>query len=219
MRVKIEGEIVEKVNPDKWAYHHGVYSMIMNQLNPQTAQIFHEENKELRLLSFAGVYFTPHFHLEGNVHFYLSGKDSIITEFNVNIDKTRIVRIEDMVIHIKNIILLPSLVEKEAYLFKSNVIANISKARKNVLLEDIPAVEERLRNNAIKKANMLGKEGDISIKLIHPVKNVEQYKNGHIFSWKSLLEVKGDYDVVSTIYEVGCGENTATGHGFLFDAC
>ncbi|WP_027409655.1 CRISPR-associated endoribonuclease Cas6 [Anoxybacteroides tepidamans] len=217
MRIKIQGDIVEKTNLEKWNYTHGIYSMIMNHLPHKTAEKFHKKHKFIRLLTFSDIYFTPLYSNQGTIHFYVAGEDSLIYEFVEAVSKSILVRIEDMVVAIRKIIPLSSLTKKEKYLFKSKVIINISRNGKTLLLDDIPEVEERLRKNAIHKANLLGKDGDIKFQLINPVKNVEQYKNGHIFSWKCKLEVQGDYDVVSTIYEVGCGENTATGHGFLFE--
>lgn len=217
MRLKIQGNIVEKTNLNKWHYTHGTYSMIMNQLSPKMAKLFHGDNKLLRLLTFSDIFFTPRFSDKGKIHFYIAGEDSLIQEFVESVCKNLLIRIEDMVITVTKIDLLPPLVEKNMYLFKSKVIINIPQNGKVRLLSDIPQVEERLKENAIKKANVLGKTGQISFKLINPVQNVEQYKNGHIFSWRCKLEVEGDYDVVNTIYEVGCGENTASGHGFLFE--
>ena len=217
MRIRIQGEIIEKANLQKWNYTHGIYSMIMNHFPYQVAEKFHKKHKFIRLLTFSDIYFTPFDSNPGAIHFYVAGQDSLINEFVENVSKSILVRIEDMVVAIRKITPLPPLIQKEKYLFKSRVIINISKDGKTLLLDDIPAVEERLRRNAIKKANLLGKDGDITFRLINPIKNVEQYKNGHIFSWKCKLEVQGDYDVVNTIYEVGCGENTATGHGFLFE--
>lgn len=217
MRIKIQGNIVEKTNLDKWHYTHGTYAMILNHLSPDTASAFHGDNKKFRLLTFSDIFFTPRFSDKGKVHFYVAGEDSIIQEFIESVCKSLLVRIEDMVIGVSKIDQLPALVEKSKYLFQSRIIINIPKEGQVRLLDDIPTVEKRLRENAIKKAKVLGKQGDITFKLIHPVRNVEQYKKGHIFSWKCKLEVSGDYDIVNTIYEVGCGENTASGHGFLFE--
>jgi CRISPR-associated endoribonuclease Cas6 len=218
MRVKITGEILQKTNRDKRNYTHGIYAMIMQHLKPETAQRFHQKNKEIRLFTFSNLYIPKKLNHDGKdpVHFYIGGTDEFMEELIEGLVKAYLIKIEDVNIVIKKIEPEEELKPQPSYLFKSKVVVNIPKDGKNQLLDDIPAVEERLRRNAIKKANLLGRDGDISFRLINPVKHVERYKNGHIFSWKSLIEVKGDYEVVKTIYEVGCGENTATGHGMLF---
>lgn len=218
MRLKIIGEILQKTNIHKRNYTHGTYSMIMQHLKPETAQRFHQKNKEIRMFTFSNLYMPIHLRHDGKdpVHFYIGGTDELMEELIQGFERNPIIRIEDVLIALKKIELDKELLPQDSYLFKSKVIINIPKDGKARLLEDIPEVEERLQRNSLKKAELLGIKGDISFRLINPVKHVEQYKNGHIFSWKCFMEVKGDYEVVKTIYEVGCGENTATGHGLLF---
>lgn len=217
MRIRVDGIIQEKKQEDKRNYTYGIYAMILSKLRNGTAKKYHTKNKEMRLFTFTNVYIYPPKENVQNAHLYIAGEDSIINQFIQGITKNPSMSVDDMIIDAKSISILPELPQREKYLFKTKVIINIPLNNKTVLLEDIPLVEKRLRANAIRKANLLGKHGDIKLKIINPEKCVEKYRKGHIFSWKCFLEVTGDYDVINTIYQCGAGENTASGHGFLWE--
>ncbi|MDF2881248.1 MAG: system protein superfamily [Clostridiaceae bacterium] len=212
MRIKISGQIIEKVNQNKMNYTHGIYSMLLNNINSKSAEMLHLKNKEMRLFTFTNVFIK-----DDNIHFYLTGEDSFVNEFIESVVKNQLIRIEDMVIVVASIEPVNELVKKDKYLFKTKVIVNIPGKGEERLLSDMEQVALRLKNNAIRKAEKLGIKGDINFNIINPKRNVEQYKKGHIFSWKCMLEVSGDYDVINAIYNCGAGENTSTGHGFLWE--
>lgn len=211
MRIRIEGKIIEKAKAFKTNYSHEIYAMILNNLNPDTAKNIHSKEKFYRLFTFTNIYIESQ-----KVHFYISGEDSLVKEFISSILANQLIRIDDMVINIISIQPLPQLTLKDKYNFKSDVIVNIMNNEKTVLSDDVRYMEERLNRNAINKAKLLGYSGNIEIKIKSPKLSVKKYKNGHIRSWKCILEVQGDYNVINTIYNVGCGENTSTGSGFMW---
>ncbi len=219
MRIKVECKIIEKKDPTKTNYSYGIYSLVVNNLDKSIAQQFFSRKKGFRLFTFTNVYLHPEESGgSSEFHFYLSGEDRIVEQFMINITaQKRTLRIDDILFNVKKISILDQLPRREQYRFKGKVIINTLENNKATLLEDILAVEEKLRINAIKKANTLGLDGDIRFKIINPQKCVGQYKLAHLFSWKCILEVTGDYDVVNTVYQCGAGENTASGHGFLWE--
>lgn len=215
MRIKIYGQIIEKTKPNKTNYGHEIQSMILNKLSPKTAQRLHKKEKFFRLLTFTNICIDKH---QKNAHFYISGEDSLINEFIQNIIYDNIIRIDDMVLVVK-IQQLEDLPRKKEYNFKTKLVVNIydKEQQKAKLCEDLKMVKEKLIKNCLTKCNQLGIQGDINIDILNPQKVVNKYKNGHIFSWKCNLKIDGDYDVINTIYNVGIGENTFTGNGFLWE--
>lgn len=218
MRIKINGSLLEKTVPDKSNYSYCIYQMILNNLEQDCINNFNIRQKNMRLFTFTNIYMPKLPQINDNLHFYISGEDSIINQLINSITTSRNLSIGDMKINVSDIKQLKELERKDHYLFKSNIVINIPQNNKTVLLENLALIEGRLRANAVKKANLFGIDGDVHFSIADcPQKCVEQYKSGHVFSWKCLLQVKGDYDVINTIYNCGAGENTATGHGFLWE--
>ena len=213
MRVKISASIIEKTS-NKTNYTHETYSMILNHLKSTTSKEIHQKKKFFRLLTFTNICIN-----KDQIHFYVAGEDQLLQEFIEHISFTQIIKIGDIVAKVTKIQELTQLIKtkNDTYKFKSKVIININKDGKTQLCNDFKVVEERLVKNSIAKAKELGYEGDIEIKLINPKHTFVNYKNGHVNSWRCMLEIKGDYDIVNTIYNVGIGENTASGHGFLWE--
>lgn len=218
MRIKINGSLIEKTVPNKSNYNYCIYQMILKNLDQNYIRKFNVRQKNMRLFTFTNVYMPKIPQINDNLHFYISGEDSIIRQLMNSITISSCQSIGDIKINVSNIEQLTELSKKDCYLFKSNVIINIPQNNKTVLLQNLPLVEERLRTNAVKKAKLLGVQGDVHFSILdYPQKCVEQYKSGHVFSWKCLLKVSGDYEVINVIYNCGAGENTATGHGFLWE--
>lgn len=214
MRVKVEGSIVEKTKPCKTNYTHETYSMILNNLTPMRSERLHEKVKRFRFLTFTNIYI-----MENKVHFYVAGEDNLMKDFIQHIMFNQMIRIDDMVINIKSISPLPNLPTKDIYKFKTKLVINVNKNGKTQLCEDMDIVKERVIKNTLSKAKTLGIDGKIRDIVIHnPKHNIEKYKNGHINSWRCIVEMDCDYDIANMVYNVGLGENTASGHGFLWEA-
>ena len=119
MRIKVSGDIISKTNINKNNYHHGTYSMILDNMNEQMANNIHDQNsKEYRLFTFSNIYIK-----EDKFHLYISGSDEIIISFIENIEKNNIVRVEDMVLAINRITPCKELIKKDKYLLKGKIIA------------------------------------------------------------------------------------------------
>lgn len=214
MRILIIGEIIEKRLPNKRNYNYEIYSMIMNNLHNEIANGFHKKNKGYRYLSFSNIYINTN-----RVHFYVVAMDKVAKSLIDHLIANMIVRLGDMVIKITKIIPEAELKEKPKYLFKTNLIVNISKDGKCCLSDEFDYIEKRLAEIAINKAKKCGIEkNDIEFELINPVHKVNRYKDGHVNSWKCFLKATGDYELINFLYTVsGVGENTATGHGILWE--
>lgn len=225
MRVKIKGKIIEKNKPQKTNYSHEIYSMILNNLSVDNAKILHNsKGKVFKLLTFTNICINKDEDSKSDIlHFYVSGNDDLIKDLIKHLEFNQICKIDDITLIIQKIELLSNLQKKnnnDTYKFKSKLIINIFKDNKNQLADDFEYIQERLKTNALKKAEILNinNNGEINFKIINPKISVERYKAGHIKSWKCQLEVKGDYELINLIYNVGVGENTATGHGFLWES-
>lgn len=214
MRIRINGDIISKTKKDLTNYKHSTYSAILNILNDSTSNKIHDlSKKQIKLFSFSNIY------IENNkFHFYITGNDDFVNEIINNLSENQIFKLADMILAVKNIELCKELKKKSKYLFKGNIIAKVSINGKNVLLKEDLDIENRLKKIALKKLKLLNVDGDISFEIINKTINISRYKdNLHIPSYKCMLLVKGDYEAIKTIYEVGIGENTATGHGLLWE--
>lgn len=215
MRLKISGEIISKTNINKSNYHHGIYAMILDNLGDQISnQIHNQHSKEYRLFTFSNIYINQH-----KFHFYISGADYIINNFIENIEKNNIVRVEDMILSINKASLCKELIKKDRYLFKGKIIVTEILNRKKRLLTSDEDINNKLKINSQGKLKYMGIDGDIQFDILKKTIKTSKYRhNAHINSYEVLLLVSGDYDAIKTIYNVGVGENTASGHGLLWEA-
>lgn len=216
MRIKLIGDIIEKTKLNKTNYAHEISSMILNNLSPQLSNQLHKKEKFYRTVTFTNTYIT-----NNQMVLYIAGEEYIIEDFIANLQNNNIIRIDDMVIVINKINLLNQLQKSlnNTYLFKSKVIINIfNKEANKTELANVMVTQERLLINSINKCEQLGVKRNIqSIKLINPNLCRTKYKNGTIYSYKTNVQVIGDYEMVNTIFNIGMGENTFSGHGFLWE--
>lgn len=214
MRIKLIGKILSKTDINKTNYSHGIYSMILNMLKPHNAEKIHsQQSREYRLFTFSNIYIK-----EDNFHLYISGADDIVNEFIAGIEKNNMIRVEDMVLVINKMNLCPELPKKEKYLFKGRIIATELIYEKKELITNDQGINEKLKKVALGKLKAMGIEGDINLDILKKIKKVTRYKGqAHISSYESLILVSGDYGAIKAIYDVGIGENTATGHGLLWE--
>ncbi len=214
MRVKISGDIVSKTNINKNNYHHGTYAMIIDNIDEKFASDIHnQDSKEYRLFTFSNVYIK-----EDRFHLYISGADYIINSFIENIEKSNIVRIEDMILAISRISPCKELTKKDKYLLKGNIIATeVVDGKKKLLVSDRD-INNKLKFVSQGKLKTMGIEGDIEFEILKKTIRTSQYRQGaHIKNYNVLLLVSGEYEAIKAIYEVGIGENTASGHGLLWE--
>ncbi|MCU5280422.1 CRISPR-associated protein [Bacillus cereus] len=214
MRIKISGKILSKTNPDKVFYAHELYSMLLGTMNPDKAKEIHNQHsKKFRLFTFSNVYIN-----EDAFHFYVSGMNHFIQEVIDSIEVSNMKRVGDMMLSITNIIAIPELPKKEKYILKGKVITSYTIDGVKVRIEDEQEIEQRLKEIAQRKLQTMGVEGEVHFEIIQKTPVSTHYKdNIYIPSWKSVLLVKGDYEAIQTLYEVGFGENTATAHGLLWE--
>lgn len=214
-RIIINFDIVEKLNNKTNYDNNKIYSMFINNLSSDISKKIHSKEKHIRLFSFSKIY------IQGNkAHIYFCGEQNLIEEFIKHISFRQLVRIEDMVLKVINIKQLQELQKKDTYVFKTNFIINRfnKELNKTELMKDMSVVKQRLLKNTLEKARICGVDGDIDFAILDPKIAVTKYKNGHIFSYRCNLIVKGDYEVVNVIYSLGLGENTSSGHGFLWES-
>lgn len=216
MRVKIIGNIIQKNNNGKTNYNHEIYSMILTNISVERAKTIHSKEKFKRLFTFTNLY-----HENNSIHLYISGEDSLIKDFVNCLMFNQIVRIGDIVVNITNIQPMQnSLIEKEIYTFKSNFVINDMKNGKVHLTEDMNYLKQRIKEVAISKFNEVNncfKDFDINIDLVDMKHKYTKYKNHHINYYNAKFKLTGGKDLIDFIYNVGIGENTATGHGFMWE--
>ena len=191
--------------------------MLLNNLDPEKAKIIHSKQRFLRLFTFSNIYIN---NKNKQAHFYLSGKDELIKEMVNHLAFNQLIRIDDMVLNIINISLIPDLNKKEEYTFKTKLIINISQNNKCVLCDNEEYIQKRIIQIALSKAkklniNTLNK--NLQCKIINKKKEYDKYKNHHIESWNCKIKLKGNYELINLLYNVGIGENTASGHGLLWE--
>lgn len=115
---------------------------------------------------------------------------------------------------------MKDLSKKDSFVFKTDYIIKTfnKELNKSELCTNVDIVKERLIKNSLDKCKQLGVTGNLDIEFIgQQTKAVKRYKDGHIFSHKGKLKLTGDYDIINTIYNVGIGENTFSGHGFMWE--
>lgn len=214
LRIKLIGKILSKTDIYKTNYSHGIYSMLLNILKPYNAERIHnQQSREYRLFTFSNIYIK-----ESNFHLYISGTNDIVNEFIEGFEKDTIIRVEDMILIINKITLCPELPKKEKYLFKGKVIATELDCEKKKLITNDQVINKKLKKVALGKLKAMGIEGNIDFEILKKVKKVTRYKGqAHVSCYESLILASGDYEAIKAIYEVGVGENTATGHGLLWE--
>lgn len=215
MRLKIEGNIIEKTKLNKTNYKHEIYSMILNNLDTIRAEKIHQNKKFYRLFTFSNLYIN-----KNKLHFYIGGEDSLITDFINHVMFNQLIRIDDIVVKIINIQPLNNLPEKKEYKFKTDIIINISKDNKCVLSNNLDYISDRINIIAKNKYKEIYNEeirDNINVEFLETKKQFNKYKNHHINSWKSIIKITGNHKLINLIYNVGIGENTGSGHGFMWE--
>lgn len=214
MRIKVSGNIISKTNLNKNNYHHGTYAMILDNINNNLADEIHDQcSKKYRLFTFSNIHIK-----DEKFHFYISGLNSIVTSFIESIEKSNIVRIEDMILAINKISPCKELIKKDKYLFKGNIIATeVVDGKKKLLVLD-KDINSKLKFVSQRKLKSMGIDANIEFDILKKTIRTSQYRRGvHIKSYNIMLLVSGEYEAIKAIYEVGVGENTASGHGLLWE--
>lgn len=216
MRLKITGKIIEESNMNKISFNHEMYSMFLTNISTERAKRIHEKKRFKRLFTFSNLYI-----VEKNAHFYVSGQDELIKDFINCIMFNQIIRIGDKVINITNIEPLKNkLDDKQEYLFKSNFIVNEMENNKVCLSKNNDYIVKRISQIAKDKYKEIYDEEintDINVEIVKSKHKYTRYKNHYLNSYNSILKIKGDKRLVDLIYNIGVGENTASGHGFVWE--
>lgn len=216
MRLKITGKIIEESNTNKTSYKHEMYSMFLTNISTERAKRIHEKKRFKRLFTFSNLYI-----VDNQVHFYVSGQDELLKDFINCIMFNQIIRIGDKVINITNIEPLKNkLDDKEEYLFKSNFIVNEMENNKVSLSKDNDYIIKRISQIAKDKYKEIFNEEintNINVEIIKSKHKYTRYKDHYLNSYQSILKLTGDKRLIDLIYNVGIGENTASGHGFVWE--
>lgn len=216
MRIKLQGVVIEGQSSNKINYNHEMYSMILTNINTERAKRIHEKKKFKRLFTFSSLYI-----IDNRVHFYVSGQDELIKDFINCIMFNQIIRIGNRVINITNIEPLQNkLNEKQEYIFKSNFIVNEMENGKVCLSKDKEYIIKRISDIAKDKYKEIYNEdikNELNIEIINAKHKYTKYKDHHLNSYQTTLKVNGDKRLIDLIYNLGIGENTASGHGFVWE--
>jgi CRISPR-associated endoribonuclease Cas6 len=216
MRIKLQGTIIEGQTSIKTSYNHEMYSMILTNISTERAIRIHEKKRFKRLFTFSNLYI-----VDNKVHFYVSGQDELIKDFINCIMFNQIIRIGDRVINITNIEPLKNLLEtKQEYIFKSNFIVNEMENNKVCLSKNNDYIIKRISDIARDKYKEIFNEeiqDKLNVEIIKSKHKYTRYKNHYLNSYQMLLKIKGDKRLIDLIYNLGIGENTASGHGFVWE--
>ncbi|WP_283705490.1 CRISPR-associated endoribonuclease Cas6 [Clostridium perfringens] len=217
MRIRIDANIISKTDENiDLHYNHAIYSAILNILPDDISTKIHDENnKTIKYFTFSSVFIK-----DDNCHFYISGEDDFIMHIIEGLQSNSMLRIKDLILDVYRISELPGLNKKRNYLFKGNIIACEIVNNKKVLIEDDERIEERLQSICEKKLRNRGLEiKPIKFTVISKKRNFLKYKKGVLVGYYSMVFlVTGDYETIQYFYEIGFGENTATGNGIVWEA-
>lgn len=216
MRLKLIGKIIEDLDKDNTSLNHETYSMILANINTKMAKRLHTKDRFKRLFTFSRVYING-----DSLHLYISGEDNLMKDFINYLMFNQMIRIGNKVILINAINPLKNKVnEKELYTFKANLIVNEKENGKVCLSKDFDYIRKRINEIATDKYKEIyhkDPEGSIETTIIQAKKTYTRYKNHYLNSWKMIFNLKGDYELINLIYNVGIGENTASGHGLMWE--
>lgn len=216
MRAKLQGTIIEEKKSINTSYNHEMYSMFLTNISTERAKRIHEKKRFKRLFTFSNLYIK-----NNEIHFYVSGQDELIKDFINCIMFNQIIRIGDKVINITNIEPLQSILkEKQEYIFKTNFIVNEKENDKVCLSRNKDYIIKRISQIAKDKYKDIYNqdiEENIDIQILESTHKYTKYKDHHLNSYKATLKVSGDKRLINLIYNVGVGENTASGHGLLWE--
>lgn len=215
MRIRIDANIISNIGEP--IYNNQIYSLILNLISDELSKKIHDEEyktKTMKFFTFSNIYFDN----DEQCHFYISGQDCFIEEIIKGIKTDSIVRCGSLILNVNNVSMCNSLVDKRCYLFKGNIIACHHINKKKFLIEDDELIEDRLNQIAKVKLDKLGVDGNVSIDIINKkIVSTKYKKNIKILAYNSTFLVKGNYEAVKTLYEIGFGENTATGNGLVWE--
>lgn len=216
MRAKIIGQLIENVNTNKTNYNHEMYSMILANIDTKRASKLHAKTKFKRLFTFTNLY------IKNNMaHFYISGEDDFIKDFINGIMRSQLIKIGDKVLNITSIQDISSEIkEKEEYYLKTRFIVNEMENGKVCLSKNKEYIQKRIFEIIKSKYEEIYSteiNEEIKVNLITMNKKFTKYKNHHINSYESVIKIQGSNRLVNLLYNVGIGENTATGHGFVWE--
>lgn len=214
MRIKLSGKIIENSNKQKTNYNHEIYSMILSNISTSRATEIHTKKRFKRLFTFSNLYLN-----RDEVHFYISGEDTLIKDFINGIMFNQMIRIGDKVIYVKNIEQLENKLDKDSVIIKTDFIVNEMENGKVCLSKDKKYIENRIYQIAKDKYNEIyNKDCDgLIVDILSMNHKYTKYKNHHINYYRSIIKLSGDKELINLIYNVGIGENTASGHGFVWE--
>lgn len=215
MRLLLQGEIIENGNPNKTNYNHEMYGMILTNISTTRAKKIHTKARFKRLFTFSNLYV-----VNRQAHFYISGEDELIQDFINCIMLNQLVRIGDKVISINNITPLKTKLNANSAIIKSDFIINEMDNGKVCLSTNLDYISKRIVQIAIDKyKEIYGDElSELKAEILKTNKKYTKYKDHHLNSYKGLIKLEGDSRLIDLIYNVGLGENTASGHGFVWEA-
>lgn len=214
MRIKLLGKIIENSNKQKTNYNHEIYSMILSNISTDRATEIHTKKRFKRLFTFSNLYLN-----KDEVHFYISGEDTLIKDFINGIMFNQMIRIGDKVIYVNNIEQLGDKLNKDNIVIKTNFIINEMENGKVCLSKDKKYIENRIYQIAKDKYNEIyNKDCDrLIVDILSMNHKYTKYKNHHINYYRGVIKLSGDKELINLIYNVGIGENTASGHGFVWE--
>ena len=216
MRVKIEGKIIEQYNYNNFNLNHETYSMILSNINTNRAKKIHAKKRFKRLFTFSKLFANMN-----NVHLYVSGEDELVKELVNYIMCNQLIRIGDKVISVTNLQPLNIALEKKnSYTFKTNIIVNEMENGRVSLSKDKEYIKKRINEIAKDKyEDIHGRKTNenIEVNIVSSKQRYTRYKNHHLNSYDMVLNLKGSDELINLIYNVGVGENTASGHGLMWE--
>lgn len=213
MRIKIEAKILSKAS-DLMSYNHEMYSMIVENLSKDIAEKNHAKEKFLRTFTFSGPFLD-----NKKVHFYMSGEDSIIRNFLSNIINKESFRIGNIDCKLLSILYLDAVNFNEKLKFKGRIIVNEIKDGEVTLSTDMNFIAKRIPQiirDKFRQIHGFYPEDTFNVDIISLNKKFCRYKDQYLYSYNMIFTARGSSELIKLMYQLGAGENTASGHGFLW---
>lgn len=217
MRIKISGQILSKPPEKKALFTHSIYSMLLNRLPIDLAQEAHV--KHISKFTFSTIvidYRTDSF------SFYFSSTEDNCVHLAESFEDENMFRVESYHLGVSAIDVMPELDEKDSYLFRGKVIIY---DRSKTLIQGRKEQEARLKISAKVKLRKVNLPEDLEFEifdskptetLYRRKRNIED-KHAIIDGFYTLFRVKGNFESIQYLHDVGFGQNCATGNGLVWE--
>lgn len=217
MRIKISGEILSKPESKKAIFTHSIYSMLLNRLPNDLAKEAH--SKHVSKFTFSALVLN---YANDNFSFYFSSTEENCLYLADTFENENMFRLDNYHLGVSSIDVMPELEEKDSYLFRGKLLIY---DRSKTLIQGRKEQETRLKISAKVKLRKVGLPEDLEFEIfdsketetLYRRKRCTEEKHAIIDGFYTLFRVKGDFESIQYLHDVGFGQNCATGNGLVWE--